>query len=159
MNSLSRLQDYINKNNFNKQCTIWHKTSVRNSIPCSICKGLLHQKCCLVRLKNFSTLDMIKVWSCQKCWHDALPFQSISNNELKDRVITETPHAMPEIALNSLRKNYNFSKIFNINENKNSNIENFSNISCDYYDRRIQTPYKKHSQNNHSLYSITILDP
>ena len=48
--------------------------------------------------------------------HDALPFQTISNNELKDHVITETPQAMPEITLNSLRKNYNFSKNFNINE-------------------------------------------
>ena len=65
--------------------------------------------------------------------HDALPFQNVSNNELKEHVITETPHTMPEITLNNIRKNYNFSEIFNINEDKNSNIENFSN-SCDYDD-------------------------
>ena len=87
----NHLQDYINKNNLNKQCTICYKTATRNSIPCSICQNLLHQKCCLVDLKNFSTLRMIKNWSCQKCIHDALPFQNVSNNELKEHVITETP--------------------------------------------------------------------
>ena len=128
------LLHFIQNNNFTNKCSICDKkTNIVKSVPCSTCNSLLHQKCAKYKLKNLKDINDIQHWQCPKCKSDTFPFHDISNDDLHLLSFNISPPC--KLNLESLRNNFNFSKLScEIDSKSDESSEFTSNNYCNYYD-------------------------
>ena len=115
-NSLSEIhQQYIKDNNFTNMCSICDKkANYKSTIPCSLCKHLIHKKCSKVKDK-YLNIEILK--NCAACLEEIFPFQNCSHNE----IISETQYTDNidlDLDIDSLRSKYNFSHLLNETKEK-----------------------------------------
>ena len=126
------LKQYIKTNKFKNMCSICNKNSRSNgTLPCSICKNLIHKKCSKIKGKLTNPSNIMN-WICPKCLNEIFPFHSCTNDDIFETHYTQNTEI--QIDITKIRDEYNFFHMINETDN-NEKIENdFCNIHCDYYD-------------------------
>ena len=120
-----KITKLIKNSTLNSKCTGCNK-SVNNklkSLPCSVCKSLIHKKCSYVT--NTTILDIDRSWICPYCFNSAMPFSNEPNEVLDD--IFHQKKANEQNKKTSLTEN--ITKSFKMLE-----IPELSNTNCDYFD-------------------------
>ena len=125
------LKQYIKTNKFENNCSICNKNSKTvGTLPCSLCKNLIHKKCSKIKEKITNPNTIIN-WMCSNCLNNIFPFQNCTNND----IIEIHPIQNTDILdINKIRDEYNFCHMINETDD-NEKIEiDFCKIHCDYYD-------------------------
>ena len=142
----------INNENFSPNCTICNKnvTNKNKSIPCIICKSLIHKKCSNTTKNTFVNSTTITTWCCSTCTKNNLPFMELNNFEFNKL------HKISNNATECTNMATKLKMKFQL-ETLNSDMKT-SNINCDYYDMDSFQDLcnKQISKNNFSIFHSNI---
>ena len=137
----TQVSKLISTGNYISTCNIckMNVTNKNKSIPCAICKSLLHRKCIKLNQNSLNyLLQTISTSMCQQCLTDTLPFMKLNSSDTKQSIISGTvtskikPNKYRELNVELLKqfKPLNYSES---SDSKNNELGYTNKTNCNYY--------------------------